>query len=60
MNRLERTDRPQRADIPGRRVDRNRRTDGTGEPIYDRLVAEWRAQGRAVPIEPDPPRPSPS
>ncbi|WP_432028978.1 hypothetical protein [Streptomyces sp. 1222.5] len=60
MNRLERTDRPRRADIQGRRVDRDRRTDGTAEPIYDRLVAEWRAQGRAVPTEPDPPRPSPS
>ncbi|WP_256638884.1 hypothetical protein [Streptomyces murinus] len=25
------------------------------EPIYDRLVAEWRAQGRAVPTAPEVP-----
>ncbi|OIK27858.1 hypothetical protein [Streptomyces malaysiense] len=27
----------------------------TREPIYDRLVAEWRAQGRAVPAGPEAP-----
>ncbi|SCF68172.1 hypothetical protein GA0115258_108986 [Streptomyces sp. LamerLS-31b] len=27
----------------------------TREPIYDRLVAEWRAQGRTVPTAPEAP-----
>ncbi|MGQ5636131.1 MULTISPECIES: hypothetical protein [unclassified Streptomyces] len=40
-------------------VDRMRRrtvlapADRTQEPIYARLVAEWRAQGRTVPAEPE-------
>ncbi|MEV7499530.1 hypothetical protein [Streptomyces sp. NPDC093018] len=29
------------------------RLPGTREPIYDRLVAEWRARGRAVPTAPE-------
>ncbi|MFS4093741.1 hypothetical protein [Streptomyces sp. AF1A] len=32
------------------------RVPATREPIYARLVAEWRAQGRTVPAEPDVPR----
>ncbi|MFJ2840573.1 hypothetical protein ACIPD2_02630 [Streptomyces griseofuscus] len=27
----------------------------TREPIYDRLVVEWRAQGRTVPTAPEAP-----
>ncbi|KOV93067.1 hypothetical protein ADL04_28440 [Streptomyces sp. NRRL B-3648] len=38
------------------RMDRMRglhRVDRTREPIYAGLVAEWRAQGRTVPAEPE-------
>ncbi|MFF5404670.1 hypothetical protein ACFY8K_16485 [Streptomyces misionensis] len=35
--------------VEGARVPRGR------EPIYARLVAEWRAQGRAVPTDPETP-----
>lgn len=42
------------------RGDRMERVEGvrpprTREPVYDRLVAEWRAQGRAVPTGPEVP-----
>lgn len=42
------------------RGDRMERVEGvrasrTREPIYDRLVAEWRAQGRTVPTGPEVP-----
>ncbi|MCH0559501.1 hypothetical protein [Streptomyces sp. MUM 16J] len=36
-----------------RSTDRSHRVDRAGEPIYAGLVAEWRAQGRTVPAEPD-------
>ncbi|CAK7283291.1 conserved hypothetical protein [Streptomyces misionensis JCM 4497] len=45
MDRMPRGDRMDR--VEGARVPRSR------EPIYARLVAEWRAQGRAVPTDPD-------
>ncbi|MFH7334395.1 hypothetical protein [Streptomyces sp. KHY 26] len=40
--------------------DRMERVEGvrvsrTREPVYDRLVAEWRAQGRTVPTDPEVP-----
>ncbi|MFI2200070.1 hypothetical protein ACH47Z_04645 [Streptomyces sp. NPDC020192] len=50
--------RPERSS-PGDRADRTRRADRrehadrAREPIYARLVAEWRAQGRDVPAEAD-------
>ncbi|WP_189954502.1 hypothetical protein [Streptomyces alanosinicus] len=52
--------RPDRIDRPTRlrRAGRPAQTDGAREPIYVGLVAEWRAQGRTVPAEPDLPRPS--
>lgn len=49
MNRLDWMDRMERMD----RMRRLRQMDRTGEPIYAGLVAEWRAQGRTVPAEPD-------
>lgn len=36
-----------------RRAGRPAQTDRAREPIYAGLVAEWRAQGRTVPAEPD-------
>ncbi|WP_433447751.1 hypothetical protein ACQPXS_06285 [Streptomyces sp. CA-142005] len=46
LDRIERLDRMRRSGRPAR-VDRAR------EPIYARLVTEWRAQGRTVPAEPE-------
>ncbi|MFF1407263.1 hypothetical protein [Streptomyces sp. NPDC058294] len=49
MNRLDWMDRRDR-------VDRMRllgRVDSSREPLYAGLVAEWRAQGRTVPAEPE-------
>ncbi|MET9072524.1 hypothetical protein ABZX95_10120 [Streptomyces sp. NPDC004232] len=47
--RLDRMDRLEQL----RRADRSEQPDRAREPIYARLVAEWRAHGRAVPAEPD-------
>ncbi|MEU1008743.1 hypothetical protein ACIP4Y_31350 [Streptomyces sp. NPDC088810] len=49
MNRLDWMDRMERLD----RMRGLHRVDRTREPIYAGLVAEWRAQGRTVPAEPD-------
>lgn len=49
MNRLDWMDRMERLE----RLRRLRRVDRTREPIYAGLVAEWRAQGRTVPAEPE-------
>jgi hypothetical protein len=49
MNRLDWMDRMERMD----RMRRLHRVDRAREPIYARLVAEWRAQGRTVPAETD-------
>ncbi|MEU7409893.1 hypothetical protein AB0B40_11305 [Streptomyces sp. NPDC042638] len=49
MDRLDWMDRLERVD----RLRRLRRVDRTREPIYALLVAEWRAQGRTLPAEPD-------
>ncbi|OLZ62340.1 hypothetical protein AV521_42125 [Streptomyces sp. IMTB 2501] len=54
-------DRPDRIDRLGRmrqtatpvRTAPVDRVERAGEPIYVRLVAEWRAQGRTVPSEAD-------
>ncbi|MGW2647294.1 hypothetical protein ACWC2T_20780 [Streptomyces sp. NPDC001393] len=57
MNRLDpayRLDRLERLDRL-RRTGRSARADRAREPIYAGLVAEWRAQGRTVPAEPDAP-----
>ncbi|MGA5039628.1 hypothetical protein [Streptomyces capoamus] len=51
MDRLDWMDRMERMD----RMRGLRRVDRTREPIYAGLVAEWRAQGRTVPAEPDEP-----
>ncbi|MQY36374.1 hypothetical protein SRB17_43730 [Streptomyces sp. RB17] len=51
LDRLERIDRLDRK----RRAGRPAQADRAREPIYARLVAEWRAQGRTVPAEPDAP-----
>ncbi|MEV6053770.1 hypothetical protein [Streptomyces sp. NPDC052107] len=48
-NRLDWLDRIERLD----RMRRSAQVDRAREPIYARLVAEWRAQGRAVPADPD-------
>lgn len=48
-NRLDWLDRLERLD----RMRRSAQVDRTREPIYARLVAEWRAQGRTVPAEPE-------
>ncbi|KUN01256.1 hypothetical protein AQI95_32150 [Streptomyces yokosukanensis] len=50
--RPDRTDRLERI----RRAARPVQQDRAREPIYVGLVAEWRAQGRTVPAEPDVPR----
>ncbi|MEU6776759.1 hypothetical protein [Streptomyces sp. NPDC046759] len=50
-NRLDWLDRIDRLDRM-RRMRRLAQVDRASEPIYARLVAEWQAQGRAVP-EPD-------
>ncbi|AOR37615.1 hypothetical protein BFF78_39680 [Streptomyces fodineus] len=42
MDRIDRLDRMRRTGRPAQ-------PERAGEPIYARLVAEWRAQGRAVP-----------
>lgn len=47
--------RQERRGAPRARVE-GARAPATREPIYARLVAEWRAQGRTVPAEPDVPR----
>ncbi|WP_234367552.1 hypothetical protein [Streptomyces pluripotens] len=49
LDHVEGTDRVRSTD----RLDRSHRVDRAGEPIYAGLVAEWRAQGRTVPAEPD-------
>ncbi|MEU2923977.1 hypothetical protein ABZ636_02795 [Streptomyces sp. NPDC007251] len=46
LDRIERLDRMRRRSLLAQ-ADRSR------EPIYARLVAEWRAQGRTVPAEPE-------
>ncbi|MER6571784.1 hypothetical protein ABT288_37825 [Streptomyces sp. NPDC001093] len=46
LDRIERRDRRRRAGRPPR-------ADQAPEPIYAGLVAEWRAQGRTVPADPD-------
>ncbi|MCC5477593.1 hypothetical protein [Streptomyces barringtoniae] len=46
LDRIERLDRMRRAARPAR-------ADRAREPIYAGLVAEWRAQGRTVPADPD-------
>ncbi|MGV4988346.1 hypothetical protein ACWC0C_33415 [Streptomyces sp. NPDC001709] len=50
-NRLDLLDRIDRLDRM-RRTGRTAQEDRAGEPIYARLVAEWRAEGRAVPAGP--------
>ncbi|MFF5533633.1 hypothetical protein ACFY71_14280 [Streptomyces cinerochromogenes] len=52
MNRLDWMDRMDRMDRLDR-MRRLRRVDRAREPIYAGLVAEWRAQGRTVPAEPE-------
>ena len=49
MNVIDRVDRTDRRDRTNRRLP----VDRTREPIYAQLAAEWRAQGRTVPAEPD-------
>ncbi|MFJ9821269.1 hypothetical protein ACIRU3_39635 [Streptomyces sp. NPDC101151] len=49
MNVIDRADPTDRRDRTIRRVP----VDRTCEPIYAQLVAEWGAQGRTVPAEPD-------
>ncbi|QTD96248.1 hypothetical protein [Streptomyces cyanogenus] len=49
MNRLDWMDRMERLD----RMRGLHRVDRAREPIYAELLAEWRAQGRTVPAEPD-------
>lgn len=51
-NRLDWLDRIERLDRM-RRLTLFAQPDRTREPIYARLVAEWRAQGRTVPTEPE-------
>ncbi|WP_369387025.1 hypothetical protein AB5J72_04935 [Streptomyces sp. CG1] len=55
IDRLDRRDRmrPMARPVRPALVDRADRADRAGEPIYVRLVAEWRAQGRTVPAEAD-------
>jgi hypothetical protein len=55
LDRMDRLEQLRRADRPAptRRMDRSEQPDRAREPIYARLVAEWRAHGRAVPAEPD-------
>ncbi|MBL1082614.1 hypothetical protein JK359_11585 [Streptomyces actinomycinicus] len=50
MDRLDWMDRMERLE----RVRLLHRVDRTREPIFALLVAEWRAEGRTVPAEPDP------
>lgn len=51
-NRLDWLDRIESLDRM-RRMRRLSQVDRSREPIYAGLVAEWRAQGRTVPAEPD-------
>ncbi|MFI9808777.1 hypothetical protein ACIHEJ_31235 [Streptomyces sp. NPDC052301] len=55
MKRLDRVDHQHRTEQTpgGDRRHRLGRVDRTREPIYARLVAEWRADGRAVPAQPE-------
>ncbi|MEU6671670.1 hypothetical protein [Streptomyces sp. NPDC046727] len=56
MNRLDWMDRMERLDRMRRMRRLYRVVDRAREPIYALLVAEWQAQGRTVPAEPDAPR----
>lgn len=49
MDVIDRADRTVRTDRSSRRTP----ADRAREPFYVQLVAEWRAQGRTVPAEPD-------
>ncbi|MEV6839298.1 hypothetical protein AB0N17_33130 [Streptomyces sp. NPDC051133] len=55
MKRLDRVDHKHRTEQTPGADQRYRlgRVDLTREPIYARLVAEWRAEGRAVPTQPE-------